>query len=136
MIRMTSAVLLASLSGAFAWAEEPVYSSLCWSPAGDAAGYRIKLMHDSLFIEWSEGPLYQSQTTSLSIHPDQSFEATFPAPTDEPITYAVRGRMTPEAITLESWDWGDGHGPHPSNAVIPRREGKPEEIKDCSLRLR
>ncbi|WP_141400422.1 hypothetical protein [Magnetospirillum sp. 15-1] len=134
--------MIAASGGSVAAAASPqtrVYSSLCRdSASGDASGYRIRLpptaKGQDLSIEWSEGPLMGPAQASRVIADDVSSALEFTLVSDGRPPYTVRGRISAKAIVLESWNWGDGQGPMPLGAVIPRRTADDDSIGDCPRR--
>ena len=87
-----------------------VYSDLCFGKeSGDASGYRIKLTRstkgESLYLEWSEGPLYgPALATDLVINSKTSeIIFTIPAhtePNDLPESEHYQGRISTTDISL------------------------------------
>jgi hypothetical protein len=109
-----------------------VYSSLCLeSESGDIGGFRTKLMRsareDSLFFEWSEGPLYGPMLASKLIIDPKTSRITFtiPAltpPSDIPISESYSGEISDQAIVLKEFGYGDQPSlmPYRSPALVPR----------------
>lgn len=114
------------------------YSSLCWQPqSGDASGFRISLVRqhgmDRLSIEWSEGPLEgPAEAIELAIDPKTSvIRFKFLPFAGQSSVYQVIGRVSPQDIVLEQWDWGDGQGFGRLDARVPRVSSENLAIKDC-----
>ncbi len=139
--KITLLTAMIAASGGSAAAAPPqtrVYSSLCRdSASGDASGYRIRITPTAkgqdLSIEWSEGPLMGPAQASRVVADDVTSALEFTLVSDGRPPYTVRGRISAKAIVLESWNWGDGQGPMPLGAVVPRRaaHGDGDAIGDC-----